>query len=260
MTDPISHVNVLPFDAVRNFRDLGGYPTLDGSVTRCGQVFRSGRLDRRTKTDTDLLVSLGISTVFDLRTTKEVESRPDRLPDVINHVHLPMSSDITQQLGLFDRILAGQMSGFTKVDMADGYLRMLENFPEHLAQIVRAVAVGEKILFHCAAGKDRTGITAMVMLGIAEVADSFVLDDYEQSAAHQRAGVVENFAAAVKEQGLDLERFDLPAMMGAPRQVMKMTLDGVRERWTNHAGFQATLGLTPGELAAAKRNLRLDPV
>jgi len=249
---------VLSHLPVRNFRDIGGYPTMDGAATRWGQVFRSGRLDELTEDDHDSLRQLGINRVFDLRTDMEVENHPNRLPDDIAEVRMPMSSSAAIPKGLFERVLDGDIAGYTMDDMAAGYLRMLEFFPHYINTMVSAVAAGEKVLFHCTAGKDRTGITAMTMLGIAEVADAHVLDDYEISAQYQPESRVEDFTAEFHRHGIDPEPYDLHAMLGSPRPVMKKTLIGVRERWTDVEGYTRHLGLAPDTVAAARANLRFE--
>ncbi len=70
--------------------------------------------------------------------------------------------------------------------MAGGYVRMLEGFGAHIATVITAVAAGERVVFHCTAGKDRTGVMAMVLLGLAGVADPYLLDDYEVSSRYRR--------------------------------------------------------------------------
>ncbi|MCH1451874.1 MAG: tyrosine-protein phosphatase [Acidimicrobiaceae bacterium] len=247
---------LLAMDGVMNFRDLGGYPTVDGGATRWGQVFRSARLNETSDADLDRIERLGITKVFDLRTQAEVDNEPDRLPDSVEHVHLPMSSSVALQKGLFERILDRDMTSFTKADMAEGYVRMLESFPEHLGQMAHAVADGEKILFHCTAGKDRTGITAMLLLGLAEVGDGHVLDDYEISARHQPEGRIDAFTKMLTDEGIDPDPFDLDAMLGSPRPVMRMTIDSLRDRWGGVEGYADFLGLDAGRRAAARANLR----
>ena len=215
--------------------------------TVCVTIIRQhlGRIER-----------LGITKVFDLRTQAEVDNEPDRLPDSVEHVHLPMSSSVALQKGLFERILDRDMTSFTKADMAEGYVRMLDSFPEHLGQMAHAVADGEKILFHCTAGKDRTGITAMLLLGLAEVGDGHVLDDYEISARHQPEGRIDAFTKMLTDEGIDPDPFDLDAMLGSPRTVMRMTIDSLRDRWGGMEGYADFLGLDAGRRAAARANLR----
>lgn len=233
----------IELDGPANFRDLGGYPTADGSWTRWGRVFRSDGLHALSDDDHGVVRRLGISTVFDLRSAAEVEQAPDRLPAGVDHVHLPMSSDVAQQRSMLERILDGDLPKFDEDDMAEGYLRMLEGFPDHISQMLHAVAEGQTILVHCTAGKDRTGITAMTMLGLAGVADPHILDDYEISAryrAHAREGTTW-FSERIREAGFDPDHFH--AMWGSPRPAMRKTLDGLRAKWGDHAGYVRSIGV-----------------
>jgi protein-tyrosine phosphatase len=246
----------LPMDGPSNFRDIGGYPTLDGAWTRWGQVFRSDGLDQLSDRDHELIGTLGITTVFDLRSDGEVEHAPDRLPNDVAHVHLPMSSDVAQGRSMLQRILDGDLVKFDEDDMSAGYLRMLEGFPDYLAQMVTAVADGERVLFHCTAGKDRTGITAMTLLGLAGVADAHILDDYEVS-AHYRAHSSEGtswFAAQIREAGYDPAEFE--ALWGSPRPAMRKTLVGMRDKWGDHETYVRSLGVNDDIAHRARTRLR----
>lgn len=246
----------LRLDGATNLRDIGGYPTTDGAHSAWGRVFRGGRLDELTDRDHEILAALGIDAVFDLRSEAEAERQPDRLWPGVRHVHLPMSSDVAVKRGFLDRIIGGHITEFTKEQMADGYLRMLESFPQSLGQIATAVAGGERILIHCTAGKDRTGIAAMMLLGIAGVGDSWLLDDYEISVRYRTPGIVQQFSDQVRAAGRDPDDFDIDAMLGSPRSVMRRTLDGLYERWGDHHGYARFAGLAAEELQDARSNLR----
>jgi len=246
----------IAMDGPSNFRDLGGYPTLDGEWTRWGQVFRSDGLHALSDRDHELIGELAITTVFDLRSDGEVEQAPDRLPADVRHVHLPMSSDVAQGRSMLERILDGDLPKFDEDDMAAGYLRMLEGFPDFLSEMLHAVADGERVLFHCTAGKDRTGITAMTMLGLAGVADSYILDDYEVS-AHYRAHSAEGtnwFADRIREAGYDPD--DYHAMWGSPRPAMRKTLEGLRRKWGDHGDYVRSIGVSDDAAGRVRANLR----
>ncbi|MEZ5245846.1 MAG: tyrosine-protein phosphatase [Acidimicrobiales bacterium] len=248
----------LPMDGPSNFRDLGGYPTLDGSWTRWGRVFRSDGLHTLSDPDHELMDELGITVVFDLRSHGEVEQAPDRLPAGVRHVHLPMSSDVAQGRSMLERIVDGDLPKFDEDDMADGYLRMLEGFPEFLSEMLHAVGDGERVLFHCTAGKDRTGITAMTMLGLAGVADGYILDDYEVS-AHYRAHSAEGtnwFEERIREAGYDPD--DYHALWGSPRPAMRKTLEGLRQRWGDHHSYVRSIGVSDDVAARVRAALRTD--
>ncbi|GJM39449.1 MAG: protein-tyrosine-phosphatase [Acidimicrobiales bacterium] len=246
----------IELDGPDNFRDIGGYPTADGSWTRWGRVFRSDGLHGLTDTDHGVLERLGITTVFDLRSDGEVEHAPDRLPAHVDHVHMPMSSDVAQQRSMLERIVDGDLTKFDEDDMAEGYLRMLEGFPDYIARMVTAVAEGETVLFHCTAGKDRTGITAMTMLGLAGVAEPYILDDYEISAQYraQSSQGTTRFADQIREAGYDPD--DFHAMWGSPRPAMRKTLDGLRTKWGDHAAYVRSIGVADDVAGRARVALR----
>lgn len=251
-------------DGPDNFRDLGGYPTRDGSVTRWGRVYRSDRLDGLTDADHEMFEVLEIATVFDLRSELEVRNAPDRLPSGIDHVHMPMSSDTAQQRSIYQRLEDGELTKYDHDDMADGYLRMLDAFGHHLAEIIAGVAEGRPVLFHCTAGKDRTGIAAMVLLGLADVADPHLLDDYETTnrfrpVAHdgQTAAGESPFRRLIREKGLDPADFE--TLFEAPRPVMRRTVDGLRERWGGHDDYVRSIGVDDATIGAARRVLRREP-
>lgn len=243
-------------DGPQNLRDIGGYPTIDGTWSRWGRVYRSDGLHGLSGPDHERIRALGITVVFDLRSEAEAELEPDRLPDGIAHHHLPMSSDVAQQRSMLQRILDGDLPKFDHDDMAEGYLRMLEGFADHIEAVVSTVADGERILFHCTAGKDRTGVMAMTLLGLAGVADPYLLDDYEISGRYRRGEGSSAFADRLRREGLDPERFE--TMWQSPRAVMRKTLAGLRDRWGDHDGYvDDHLGLAPGVKDRARANLRV---
>jgi len=244
-------------DGPENFRDLGGYALIDGGHSRWGQVFRSDRLDDLSDPDHGRLRDLGITTVFDLRSRAEIDLAPDRLPADVQYVSLPMSSDVAQHRSMVQRILDGDLPKLDQADMAGGYVRMLEGFGAHIATVITAVAAGERVVFHCTAGKDRTGVMAMVLLGIAGVADPYLLDDYEASSRYRSRSEPSQFAQMITAAGYDPA--DYAAMWGSDRPVMKLTLDEMRERWGDHESYVRSIGVDMSTTAAARAMLRSGP-
>lgn len=243
----------LPTDGPDNFRDLGGYPTTDGSYTRWGQVFRSDRLDKISAKDQALIESLGISTVYDLRSKAEVAAAPDPLPNTIRYVHLPMSSDVAQHRSMLKRILDRAITKFDNADMASGYLRMLESFGDYFVEVIQEIIDGRKIIFHCTAGKDRTGVMAMVLLALANVTEPYLLDDYEISQQYRRASTDAAFRDKIRAAGFNPD--DFSAMWQSPRDVMRQTLDGVQQRWGDPSGYLHSIGVDDQTIEAARAKL-----
>lgn len=230
----------IEMDGPRNLRDLGGYPTGSGRATRWGRVFRSDRLDGATDADQARLVDLGITKVFDLRADAEVSDSPDQLPAGIELVRLPMSSDGAQARSIMERIDAGVLLKFDESDMAHGYLVMLDEFAGHIGRVVEAVANGERVLFHCTAGKDRTGVVAMVLLSICGVGIANLLDDYELTNTFAPPQT-EWFSEALEEKGLDPGGF--ATLWTAPRSVMRSAIEGMLETWGDIDGYLRHAGI-----------------
>ena len=243
----------LEMDGPDNFRDLGGYPTAQGSYSRWGRLFRSDRLDGLTANDQAMLESLGISTVFDLRSDNEVAMAPDRLPGKVRRVHLPMSSDVAQHRSLLARIIDGSLVKFDDDDMAAGYLNMLEGFGDYFIEVINEIVAGNRVLFHCTAGKDRTGVMAMVLLGLAGVPEPYLLDDYELSQHYRRPDSDSLFREKLRSASLDPDDFE--TMLQSPRAVMRLTLEGFRQRWGDHANYLNWIGVDDETIAAARAEL-----
>ncbi len=140
--------------------------------------------------------------------------------------------------------------------MADGYLQMLEGFGDHIAAVVDSVASGERVLFHCTAGKDRTGVMAMVLLGLVGVADPYLLDDYEISSRYRTPPDPEDLGQWFP--GLDIDPRSFSPMFGSERPVMKLTIDGLRERWGDHLSYARSIGVGAATVESVRRNLRVD--
>jgi len=158
-----------------NFRDLGGYETREGRRFRTGQVFRSDGLQHLTPRDLERLSGeFGLETVIDLRSQQEVaevgrggiEERA-----TIRHIPLfPESASRGEGLGFsFDAI----------EDMGELYFLMLGFAREPIAQVVRVIAdTDAPAVFHCAAGKDRTGVISALLLSLLGVPRETIVIDY----------------------------------------------------------------------------------
>lgn len=234
------------FEKVFNFRDLGGYKTSDGrSVTR-NRLFRADDLSRLSETDSERFARLGIRTVVDLRRTEEIDV-DGRIPQFdgfsYRHVHLiyPMwpsreFADTTERVTyLVERYR--EMS----IDAAAG-------FGEGLRLIADADAA--PLVFHCIAGKDRTGILAALTLSLLGVADDDVADDYALS-------------EWAEEAAWDYRASMDPSLIGGrwthiqvcPREAMLEFLDDVRSRHGSIEEYAADVGVTKDHIAAMRGHL-----
>ncbi|MGW1543339.1 tyrosine-protein phosphatase [Streptomyces sp. NPDC002309] len=181
---------------VRNFRDVGGLPTVDGRRVRHGVLFRSGHLAHATAEDAVFLAALGLHTVFDFRNAadQELEGPDVELPGVRN-VNLPLT-DPADGAEFWKMVRDGDLEQLRNV-LADGKAadRMIASYraivtertAEH-SQVLHALAEDSvPALMHCAAGKDRAGLSIAVTLLAVGVEREAILADYlESNVKHRR--------------------------------------------------------------------------
>ena len=247
-------------DGPSNYRDLGGLPVTGGGSTRFGLVYRADRLCTLSEADLRRLQSAGIRHVFDLRSETEATDFPDRLPAGAAYVRLPMTSDETfQARTIYERIVDGHIKSYGEAEMVAGYVRILQNFGPSFARIVRQVARSEPVVIHCTAGKDRTGLAAMLLLDLAGVAAEHVVADYALSSQRRPSFQHDHTEAKslrplLEDQGLDPARF-APLWEARPA-VMSATLEQLHDRWGGAAGYLADAGMDVVGLAAARARLQ----
>lgn len=168
-------------ESCENCRELGGYPTSGGGTTLPDRFLRSGSTSGVTAADLAYLSSLGLARVVDLRSSEEVHSLPDPLHNqaAIRYKNVPLHNK-----NLHDPRFAQVNSGDETHDfLANGYLKMLGNHGavREIFRFFSHAKENECVLFHCAAGMDRTGIVSMLVLGLADVDRAHICADYGYS-------------------------------------------------------------------------------
>lgn len=162
----------------RNTRELGGYRTVDGRKTKPGRFLRSDAPVRLTLEERERLYRYGVRLTVDLRSRMETQAAPSCLMGYrdIRYVSAPLSDQV------HDRKKEEGISS----DIGQMYLRLLEDSGSVLCRLFSEMAHAPErcILFHCTAGKDRTGIVAMLLLLLAGVGREDVLADYAESERH----------------------------------------------------------------------------
>jgi protein-tyrosine phosphatase len=239
----------LPFVGVTNFRDLGGYAVAGGGHTRWGLVFRADALHRFTDADLEGYHQLGLRAVYDLRGDAERDLHPNPFPSV----QLALISQPPE--GAPEPDPAGLPS-----DAAGGERRLRElygnilatgapRFGELLGSLARPD--GLPAVFHCTGGKDRTGLSAALLLELLGVSREHVLDDYELTSRYRlREHQTESYENLLAT-GMAPEA--AAAVLGAPRWAMEGALD---ELDRDYGGAQAYLRGPAGLDAATVERLR----
>lgn len=254
----------LPLRGIVNLRDVGGQVTTSGARVRTGVLFRSGQLDRADSVG--VLESLGLSVVVDLRGEDEVEASPDLVPDGVELVHLDVLAGSRERIATHLADLLTQpavveealRSGAVEEHYRSTYrnLVLLDSARTAYAELfTRLAAADAPVLFHCTAGKDRTGWAAAALLTLLGVDDDTVTRDYLRSSApvlDSFSEVFERFAAVGGDPEVLVPVFAVTAeYLGAAR-------DAVREHFGDVEGWMRDgLGL-PAEVPERLRGRLLE--
>jgi len=179
----------LPFQGLLNARDLGGYPTVDGARTRWRSVLRSDDLAQLTPEGFRELCDYGIGTVLDLRWLEEIALNPSPLAaggTVIRYRHVSL---LTRTAAEWREISKGSEKEFWKCVV-------LERAQPQLREVLEAIATAAEgpLLFHCVAGKDRTGLVAALLLTLADVEPESIAQDYAASTRLLSDAYLERYA------------------------------------------------------------------
>lgn len=199
MTQPVKRLRM---EHAHNMRDMGGYETPDGRVTAFGKLLRSGGLQNLTKGEWKRLKDLGICTVLDLRSKAEIEVGPDQVPEQITWRHCPLQ---TEQIDATD-LSGSALKAFTD-SLTEGYLNIVRNNGHLLAEALTALIDGldrGAVLFHCMAGKDRTGVLASAIYYLCGVEREDIIADYEVTFTYNKRGMNQLFERADEEARLKM--------------------------------------------------------
>lgn len=170
---------VVQLEGGHNFRDIGGYPAADGRSVARGLVYRSGTMSELSDRDHAVLDTLGLQLICDFRSTTERTRRPSRLPEAATYEiwsrdHKMSAGDLTEAMRR-----PGANSETSRRLMIEAYHDLAyEQAPSYRELFLRIAHGPLPLVFHCAAGKDRTGIAAALLLDILGVTRDLVIEDY----------------------------------------------------------------------------------
>lgn len=182
----------LKLEGVRNIRDLGGLKTLEGKSVRENHFLRAGHLHTITESDMKILVEkYHLKTIIDLRTKQEIKEKPDKEIDGVKYISIPLINEttagISREKGSDPKSIAKDYNDKAELlaaipDMSKIYLFMVTD-KNAIDQIKKVMSVlmnqnDGAVLFHCTAGKDRTGIIAALLLYLLGVSEKDIYADY----------------------------------------------------------------------------------
>jgi protein-tyrosine phosphatase len=247
VTDSLDRLIAL--EGAVNFRDLGGYAAAGGTRTRWRRLFRADGLGELTEGDLTVLRSLGIRTVIDLRSGSELErGRFDVEAHPVAFHHFPFIAELPDAQE-FDRrpgLLGTQ------------YLEIVSDAGEQIKATLGVLADPDALpaVFHCTAGKDRTGVLSAIVLSLLGVDEETVVADYALSgAAMQRLRA--KLIVKYPEGRETLENID--EVFSAEPAQMEALLDHLRREYGSVEQYVAGLGVAPAVIEALRGSL-LEPL
>lgn len=211
---------------ITNFRDLGGWQTEDGYFVRRGCLYRSAPIQLKTPEARASFAKLGMRTILDLRSAQEQAALPD---DVIPDCRCIRCSAIPEEgpegggLDLADMLKTATPAQLTEY-VASIYRQLPFGNPAY-RQLFDLLLAGETpLVFHCTAGKDRTGFAAWLILKTLGVSDADVMQDYLLSNVYRRdenERILKAFPKAKDAEGLLYVR----------EAYLQSSIDAIRERY-----------------------------
>ena len=200
-----------------------------------GVLVRSDSIAHLTPVGREAMIAYGVTTVIDLRTDAELQRAPNPCADNagLAYRHLPLIDD-------------SGMDGLSELSgMFERYLWMLDERPEAFRSIFETVAAADgAVVFHCFAGKDRTGLVAAMLLSVAGVPNEAIAADFAETDTQLALRYQEWLAAAAPER-----RSEMREELSCPPDRILGVLDHLNQRWGGVQGYmEAAVGLSQGSI------------
>jgi len=234
-----------------NFRDLGGYPAAGGRHVKWGHIYRSADISKLTDSDLQTLQSRHVALVCDLRGPQEVAQAPDRLPTGARRIELPAGSE-----KIDPRLLSGGAKTINRDSLMRSVYTNISFFPAKYKPMfdeLLALDNSQALLFHCTAGKDRTGIGAALVLSALGVDRQTILKDYAATDVYWQAGR-EQSLQRMAQAGLSAEAVNAyRPLMAANPAYLAGTFATIDKQYGSVDKYLAKeMDLTPKKLAALR--------
>lgn len=173
--------NQFKIKKITNFRTIGNIKNIDGRILKEGKIYRSAHLHKLKKKSVKTLENLGIKEIIDLRNSKEISQKPDVIPQNVDYKNYSAFEDEGDQLNQAKKlVLKGKVKGSdANQRMLDFYKTYATENPEVIKKIIHEILDAENpVLYHCTAGKDRTGIITALILTILKFDKATIENDY----------------------------------------------------------------------------------
>ncbi|MFT4147752.1 MAG: tyrosine-protein phosphatase [Micrococcaceae bacterium] len=249
-----------------NSRSLGGMKTADGG-TIADVLFRSDALDQLDSQGQENLKKLNIGTVIDMRTKEGSSQSKDHLPDHIEYVSLPMAGgamdenvkEVLPKAGAPSNLTQEQLEKLlAKVPTLDEiYIGILTDDSKQFATFARTIikAAGTDkpgVLFHCTAGKDRTGLTTALLLSLAGVPEKDIVADYTITQENTSGEFGKKLSSLITALGVPMTPRIETIVLKSPASTLENALAWVKTHHKDAAGYFKNAGLSEEEIVQLK--------
>lgn len=250
-----------------NSRDLAGYPTTDGHHIKAGRLLRTALLHDLDDQDLNTLQRLNVTRVIDFRDDAELSDFPDKLPTSVHYLHLPVFKEDETGASLstskpLERFAIDYNAG--RLWMLKAYRDMVtiasakSAYQEFFRQLLSANE-NEATIFHCTAGKDRTGMAAYFLMRALGVAPEVATQDYLWTNVYSAARVRMRIDMVKAAGGGDAAIYNVRTMSAALPEYLKTATDLINSHYGDMSHFTSEfLGLSVGDIADLRRLYLVD--
>lgn len=263
--------NRFKFKKLRNARDLGGIKTAEGRIIKTGKLIRSGKLFALPQSTIDKLCAIGVTTVVDFRMPTECNDQPDTIIAGVDYRWYPVTS-APVPVALYESPMRRTIKRESR-----RLKREFESIDEYMMEFYRSVLrdcesqesiknffriLVEKdgcVLWHCASGKDRTGIVAMLVMALLGVDEQTILDDYMTSRKCLRSWYTFNrMVLAVLPTSLKFKGI-LFGLMRTKRMYLQNVINELKSEYGGIVEYCKTvLGITDDDIKILKDKYLVD--
>jgi protein-tyrosine phosphatase len=227
----------LKLEGTHNLRDVGGYLTTDGRITRWRRLLRADGMHRLTEEAQRTLLATGLRTIIDLRRPRETEHQPNvfATATTVRYRHMPLYQVV---MGDHDERTLGEI-----------YRWIVDECQPQIAAVIRLLAEPDALpgLVHCTAGKDRTGVIIALLLGAVNVPAETIIADYTISAENLRGAFTEETRQRVAAAGLNWATYQ--RLLISPEEFMHDLLAYLDTQYGGVQPYLRTIGIDGEELA-----------
>ena len=221
----------------KNVRDLGGIP-VEGGFIKNGKLLRGDCLDKLTSSDVLKLINeYNLKTIIDLRTTQEKREKPDIYCDKLKYIDIP----------IFDRRVPGITREKNAVratrkglDMTALYGEIVTGeYLERIGEVIRTIMTIDDgaVLFHCTAGKDRTGVVAALILAILGADGKYIYDDYLHTNRVNKKKATKQYWMISIFKGDKEEAESIRDFLLAKKEYIEAAFETIDEKWKDFDDF-----------------------